>query len=126
MAVIDSGFNPKIDHEFQHDGTFIVTYLERDSNGVFQSNGASGFRDTSIGHGTKTSGIIAGVNDGSQFSGVLNSLFQADEQPARVGAREQLRRLRRNRWEHVFHLVKQQRRLLAAFEEHLGDRKSVV
>ena len=43
-----------------------------------------------------------------------------------LGAREQLRCLRRDRREHVFDLVKQQCRLLTAFEKNLGDLQRAV
>jgi PKD repeat protein len=80
VAVIDSGFGPKLASEFP--GT--VTFRTRDATGVLHTPPGTP-TDAFGGHGTKATGIIAAANDGgptadgTQTSGVLGSLFRQDE-----------------------------------------------
>ncbi len=84
VAVIDSGFDPKLVSEFLGpDGVSIVELWRPDPVTKTFTNATATPNDAD-GHGTEVTSIIAAVNDGAGMNGVLNGLFQPGEQPLTV------------------------------------------
>jgi hypothetical protein len=86
VAIVDSGFNPKIPAEFTFNGRSIVTlYLANPQSGLFAPT-TNLFDGSDAGHGTGMTSIIAALNnanlgDMAPASGVLNGVFEPMERP---------------------------------------------
>ena len=83
VAVIDSGFNPKLKGEFSPGAvctgsTSIVRSLKGVAGKVLVERDCSDVD----GHGTEVTGIIGALNDKSDFSGIFGSLFEQDDATA--------------------------------------------
>ena len=80
LAIIDSGFNPKLAGEFSPDGVCSgprsVIRRHRQLVGAVMADAPC--RDVD-GHGTEVAGVIGALNDGSAFSGIFGSLFTEAE-----------------------------------------------
>jgi len=76
LAIIDTGFNPKLAGEFSPDGMCSGprSVIRRHRQIVGDVMADAPCQDVD-GHGTEVAGIIGALNDGSAFSGIFGSLF---------------------------------------------------
>ena len=90
VAIVDSGFDPESLEKFKDThGNVVVRYFDlfnpASLDPLTSLYKEQGQLSDDIGHGTKVTSVIATVNGkDSRFSGILSSLFQADEKPFRV------------------------------------------